>query len=133
MARLIDDRLRTARLGSVLHWQDPYIDPDAPLGQLAQHLATLGKEADRLGSHPLKLTVLYLQARMYGPAETFHRAAYAPSVLVTDRHPLVTAPVYLPFYRRALAADTDSGLPPKVHDYPAPTCARPPRPQRHGH
>ncbi|MEU7688573.1 hypothetical protein, partial [Streptomyces spectabilis] len=109
MARLIDDRLRTARLGSVLHWQDPYIDPDAPLGQLAQHLATLGKEADRLGSHPLKLTVLYLQARMYGPAETFHRAAYAPSVLVTDplgphrrpprrgtRHPHTTAGPPLP-------------------------------------
>lgn len=99
----------------VLQWLHPDKMPDAPLRDLSQHLAKLAARADRSSNHRLKLAVWYLQGCMYSPLEHFAATAYAPQIMIADRHPLVAAPVYLPLYRRAIHRSPDNTL--TVHDH----------------
>lgn len=77
--------------------------PDAPLHELSRALERLGRVAHELGSPGLKLTTLYLQMCMYGPTVGFVNHALAPSILLSDRHPVLDASVYLPLFGEMIA------------------------------
>jgi hypothetical protein len=78
--------------------------PNAPLAQLSSQLKAFSDVADELGSFELKLAALYLRMTLYGPVERFLLDTLAPTLLVSERHPLVDTLVYLPLYRRRVAA-----------------------------
>lgn len=84
---------------------------DAPLRDLSLALDRLRTAAEELGSQRLKLAALYLQMCMYGPTEQFVIRALAPSVVLSDRHPIIDAAVYLPLFRRIIESSGDAGIP----------------------
>jgi thymidylate kinase len=77
--------------------------PDAPLQELSLTLDAIASAVDQLGSPDLKLALLYLQMCMFGPTERFRAmSARAPRKLISDRHPVIDAAVYLPVFRPML-------------------------------
>jgi hypothetical protein len=88
----------------VLHTIHPDETIDGPFRELSGHLQTLSVLADRLHSPQLKIAAFYLLLRTYTPTERFFTQAFDPHTIVSDRHPLIDALVYLPLYRRVAAA-----------------------------
>ncbi|MFF3445427.1 hypothetical protein [Streptosporangium sp. NPDC002721] len=86
----------------VLSCLRPHENPDGPLHELSRHLDTLSRDADESGSPELKLAVLYLQMCTYGSVERFFIDEWAAQTMVSERHPLIDALVYLPLYRDAI-------------------------------
>ncbi|MFI6044532.1 hypothetical protein ACIA8C_23095 [Nocardia sp. NPDC051321] len=85
---------------------------DAPLRDLSLALDRLRTAAEELGSQRLKLASLYLQMCIYGPTEQFVIRALAPSVVLSDRHPIIDAAVYLPLFRRMIeSSGVAAGIP----------------------
>ncbi|MEU3491272.1 phosphotransferase [Streptomyces massasporeus] len=84
---------------TVVHAIRAHDDPDRPYAALAGASAA----ADALGRVQLKPAVLYLQLCLYGPAE--RQAAREGRILVSDRHPLIDPPAYLPMFARAVRED----------------------------
>jgi thymidylate kinase len=81
---------------------------DAPLHNLSTALDRLSKEADVMGSQRFKLAALYLQMCMFGPTERFVAQAVTPLVVLSDRHPIVDAAVYLPLFRQMIESSGDA-------------------------
>lgn len=81
--------------------------PDAPLAELSRQLKALSDLADELRSFELKLAALYLRMTLYGPVERFFTTTFAPEHVITDRHPLIDTLVYVPLYKRRVAAILD--------------------------
>lgn len=96
----VADRLRDGDL-TVLHTIHPDETVDGPFHELSRHLQNLSVTADRLSSPQLKVAAFYLLLRTYAPTERFFTQTFAPHTILSDRHPLIDALVYLPLYRRA--------------------------------
>jgi thymidylate kinase len=95
--------------------------PDAPLAELSRQLKALSDLADELRSFELKLAALYLRMTLYGPVERFFTATFAPEHVITDRHPLIDTLVYVPLYKRKVAAVLDgAALEPVLRERLAP-------------
>jgi thymidylate kinase len=75
---------------------------ESPLKELSLVLDALASEVDRMGSPDLKLALLYLQMCMFGPTERFRTLAGRPRTIISDRHPVIDAAVYLPVFRSML-------------------------------
>lgn len=103
-------RQRRLRADELLAFSCPsfHDTPDAPLWHLSVHLKALSDIADEIASFELKLAALYLRMTLYGPVQRFFLDTFAPSVLISDRHPLIETLVYLPLYQRKIASSTDS-------------------------
>lgn len=71
---------------------------DAPLQQLSGQLKAFSDGCDEIGSPEMKALAMYFQMTLFGAVERFFLDTFAPSVLVTERHPLVEVLVYGPFY-----------------------------------
>ncbi|MFD6223324.1 hypothetical protein [Nocardia asteroides] len=80
---------------------------DAPLQSLSRALERLSRHADTIGSERLKLVAVYLQLCMYGPTTRFVAHATAPTVIISDRDPIIDAAVYLPLLRTAVSDSDD--------------------------
>lgn len=107
--RLVGDRIGAPC--AVLSSMRNHEVADAPLRDLSMALDRLRTAAEELGSQRLKLAALYLQMCMYGPTEQFVVRALAPSVVLSDRHPIIDAAVYLPLFRRMIESSGDAGVP----------------------
>lgn len=106
--RLARDRADpTALVG--LHCPDYHETDGAPLAELSRHLHRLSRAADELGDHDLKLLSLYLRMTLFGPVEHHLVERHGPTVLVSDRHPIVDTLVYLPLYRSRVRGHLDLG------------------------
>ncbi len=81
--------------------------PDAPLALLSRRLHAVSLAADALQLRELKAAMLYLQMTLYGVVERTLIDAYAPRVLVSDRHAVVDTLAYGPLYARMLDAVLD--------------------------
>ncbi|TMR01575.1 hypothetical protein ETD83_14465 [Actinomadura soli] len=77
-------------------------NPDGPLHALSRHLSALSEGADRLSAPDLKLAVLYLQMCTYAVTERFFVRELGTRVIISERHPIVDALVYVPIYRGAV-------------------------------
>jgi thymidylate kinase len=82
---------------------------NGPLHTLSRQLQALSAVADDLDWPGLKATALYLQLSLYGPVERFMIETFRPPFLVSDRHALVDALVYGPFYERMVDESAASG------------------------
>ncbi len=96
----VADRLRGPGT-VVIHTIHPHETVDGPFHELSRHLQTLSVTADRLRSPQLKVAAFYLLLHLYAPTERFLTQTFAPHTILSDRHPLIDAMVYLPLYRRA--------------------------------
>jgi thymidylate kinase len=96
LARTLVGRLAVAGDCVLLPIRQSHEVPDGPLHRLSRCLARLAAVADQKDDHETKLVALFLQLCMYGPIESFLAAAMSPRAIVSDRHPLIDATVYLP-------------------------------------
>jgi hypothetical protein len=105
---LIRRLLATAPEGvAVVHCPQYHSHPDAALGGLSRALDAYSLSADALGSFELKAAALYLQMTLFGPVERAMVDAFAPRVLVCERHPIVDTLAYGPFYQRMVTKVAD--------------------------
>lgn len=72
--------------------------PNIPLSDLSKAMDVFSKTADTLGSFELKAAALFLQMTLYGPIEQFLLEQYQPKLLISERHPIIDALAYSPFY-----------------------------------
>ncbi|WP_165975277.1 deoxynucleoside kinase [Actinomadura rubrisoli] len=86
-------------------------NPDGPLHALSRHLGAMSRDADRLGAPDLKLAVLYLQMCTYAVTERFFIREMGAQVVISERHPIVDALVYIPIYRSAIERATGPDRP----------------------
>ena len=88
---------------AVIHTIHPDETVDGPFHELSEHLQVLSTAADRLRSPQLKIAAFYLLLQTFAPTERFFTQTFAPHTILSDRHPLIDAMVYLPLYHRRAA------------------------------
>lgn len=107
VVRRLRERLAVEGEVATLHAPIFHEAPNAPLGQLSRQLHAVSHAADALALRELKAAMLYLQMTLYGVVERALVDAYAPRVLVSDRHALVDTLAYGPLYAGMLGAQLD--------------------------
>jgi len=86
---LINHLTGTAHRGLVMTCPRFHETSNAPLADLSRQLDALSRIADDLGSFALKAVAQFIQTTLYGQVETFLRETFQPTLLISERHPLI--------------------------------------------
>lgn len=68
--------------------------PNAPFAELSRGIDSLSQYADQQNDPTIKYVSLYLKMTLFGAIEHFYTTYYNPTILVTERHPLVGSLAY---------------------------------------
>ncbi|MBL4649799.1 MAG: hypothetical protein JKY03_08710 [Aureispira sp.] len=72
--------------------------PNAPFAELSKGMDALSQYADERNDPTIKYVSLYLKMTLFGAIERFFIDYYCPTILVTERHPLVGSLAYGSLY-----------------------------------
>jgi thymidylate kinase len=83
---------------------------DAPFLHLSRDLEKFSSICDELASFELKGISLYLQATLFGVVENFLRTHWKPSMILSQRHPVLDSLVYGDLYVKMIKSSINRDL-----------------------
>ena len=81
---------------------------DSPFSDLSNALDIFSRLCDELKSFELKGVSLYLQATLFGVIEEFFINNWQPSIIISQRHPVLDSLVYGALYRQHMTGGNTS-------------------------